>query len=184
MGIKSFPFSTPPLPPLQFGEQWGRQTEPTNSPQCRPSMNSKSSSWEKSKRQIQDWVTIGSPPVDRGHMPGKHLSRLMPCHYAGPAICPHAIMPHPASDFRRGTCLDSNLNCSALLSNRRGHGIREGQEGTILLFSLFAGQLVHLVLGPGLAKEGLGDGGGWHDIRPAPDVRVQHKRGKENVILK
>ena len=43
----------------------------------------------------------------------------------------------------------------------------------ILLFSLFAGQLVHLVLGPGLAKEGLGDGGGGHHVRPPPAVKSQ-----------
>ena len=46
----------------------------------------------------------------------------------------------------------------------------------ILLFSLFAGQLVHLVLGPGLAEEGLWDGGGRHDVRPAPTVRAEHGR--------
>ena len=44
-------------------------------------------------------------------------------------------------------------------------GRRGGQalRVSIWLFSLLAGQLVHLVLGPGLPKEGPGDGAGHGD---------------------
>ena len=110
-------------------------------------------------------------------MPVRHLCRLMPCHYADTAICPDvSIMPHApmsllchscfrlpvAASLNKATCLDSNLNRSALLD---GEG-KEGWAGigvSIWLFSLLARQLVHLVLGPGLPEEGLGDGAGHGD---------------------
>ena len=88
------------------------------------------------------------------------------CHYATPCF---RLPAGPKGHLLR---LKSQL---LRFIEQQEEGGRDGMV-TIWLFSLFAGQLVHLVLRPRLAKEGLGDGGGWHDVRPAPAVRGEDGR--------